>query len=32
MSEANCIVILAHHQPDVQAGDVVDVILFDGLI
>ena len=32
MSEANCMVVLAHQQHDVQAGDLVDVILFDGLI
>jgi molybdopterin molybdotransferase len=32
MSEANCMVVLHHDQPGVEAGDEVDVILFDGLI
>lgn len=32
MSEANCMVVLAHEQGDVDAGDEVDVIVFDGLI
>ena len=32
MSEANCMVVLHHDQHGVQAGDEVDVILFDGLI
>ncbi len=32
MSEANCMVVLHHAQGNVQAGDMVDVILFDGLI
>ncbi|MDB5797896.1 MAG: molybdopterin molybdotransferase MoeA [Paucimonas sp.] len=31
MSEANCMVVLHHHQGNVAAGDVVDVVLFDGL-
>jgi molybdopterin molybdotransferase len=32
MSEANCFIVLAHDQPDVDAGDTVDIMLFDGLI
>jgi molybdopterin molybdotransferase len=31
MSEANCIVVLGHEQGNVNAGDGVDVLLFDGL-
>lgn len=32
MSEANCMVVLHHEQGNVAAGDLVDVILFEGLI
>jgi molybdopterin molybdotransferase len=32
MSEANCIVVLSHDQANVAAGQLVDVLLFDGLI
>ena len=32
MSEANCIVVLHHDQANVAAGQLVDVLLFDGLI
>lgn len=32
MSEANCMVVLAHEQANVAAGDHVDVMLFEGLI
>ena len=32
MSEANCIIVLEHAQGDVQTGDAVDVILFEGLM
>jgi molybdopterin molybdotransferase len=32
MSEANCMVVLQHGQGDVNAGDLVDVVLFDGLV
>ena len=32
MSEANCIIVLSHDQGSVSAGDMVDVVLFDGLI
>jgi molybdopterin molybdotransferase len=32
MSEANCMVVLHHDQAGIQAGDAVDVIVFDGLI
>lgn len=32
MSAANCIIMLAHAQDDVQTGDEVDVILFEGLM
>ncbi len=31
MSEANCIVVLGHEQGNVDAGEAVDVLLFDGL-
>lgn len=31
MSEANCMVVLEHDRNQVQAGDLVNVILFDGL-
>lgn len=32
MSEANCMIVLHHQQSGVQAGDEVDIILFDGLV
>ena len=32
MSEANCIVVLGHTQGDVQPGEAVDVLAFDGLV
>jgi molybdopterin molybdotransferase len=32
MSEANCLVVLKHEQGNVDAGDAVDVWLFDGMI
>ena len=32
MSEANCIVVLPQEQGNVAAGDMVDVIPFEGLI
>lgn len=32
MSEANCMIILHHHQDRVNAGDLVDVMLFEGLM
>lgn len=32
MSEADCFIILGHDQDTVQAGDWVDVMLFEGLI
>ena len=32
MSEANCIVVLGHAQGDVQPGEAVDVLAFDGLV
>jgi molybdopterin molybdotransferase len=32
MSEANCMVVLRHEQANVAPGDMVDVVLFDGLI
>ncbi|MDQ7968642.1 MAG: molybdopterin molybdotransferase MoeA [Oxalicibacterium faecigallinarum] len=32
MSEANCIVALEHDRAEIKAGDMVDVILFHGLI
>ena len=31
MSEANCFVVLGHEQGSVKPGDLVDVMLFDGL-
>ncbi len=32
MSEANCFVVLAHEQGQVNVGDAVQVLLFDGLV
>jgi molybdopterin molybdotransferase len=32
MSEANCMVVLHDEQGNVAAGDMVDVILFEGLV
>ncbi|MEM5435319.1 molybdopterin molybdotransferase MoeA [Paraburkholderia diazotrophica] len=32
MSEANCFIVLAHEQADLDPGDAVDIMLFDGLI
>ncbi|HEY5800060.1 MAG TPA: hypothetical protein VIT92_07555 [Burkholderiaceae bacterium] len=32
MSAANCIVVLRHDQDSVAAGDLLDVVPFDGLI
>jgi molybdopterin molybdotransferase len=32
MSEANCFIVLAHEQGDIDAGDPVDIMPFDGLI
>jgi molybdopterin molybdotransferase len=32
MSEANCFIVLAHDQTDIDVDDTVDVMLFDGLI
>jgi molybdopterin molybdotransferase len=32
MSEANCMVVLRHEQGNVSAGDLVDVIVFEGLV
>jgi molybdopterin molybdotransferase len=32
MSEANCMIVLQHDQDRVNAGDAVDIVLFDGLI
>lgn len=32
MSEANCFIVLAHEATDLDAGDVVDIMLFDGLV
>jgi len=32
MSEANCMVVLGHEQDSVKAGDLVDVLLFEGLV
>ena len=32
MSEANCMVVLGHEQGNVQAGDMVDVLPFEGLL
>lgn len=31
MSEANCMVVLHHEQGNVNAGDMVDVVVFEGL-
>lgn len=32
MSEANCMVVLHHEQGNVNAGDPVDVVVFEGLV
>jgi hypothetical protein len=32
MTEANCIVVLHHEQGSVAAGQMIEVLLFDGLI
>lgn len=32
MSEANCMVVLRHDQGHVHAGELVDVVVFDGLL
>jgi molybdopterin molybdotransferase len=32
MSEANCFIVLAHEATDLDAGDPVDIMLFDGLV
>ncbi len=32
MSEANCIIVLAHNQADVAVGDRVECLAFDGLL
>jgi molybdopterin molybdotransferase len=32
MSEANCMVVLGHEQGNINAGDRVEAVLFDGLI
>jgi molybdopterin molybdotransferase len=32
MSEANCFIVLGHEQSDIDAGDTVDIMLFDGLV
>jgi molybdopterin molybdotransferase len=32
MSEANCFIVLTHEQGDLDPGDAVDIMLFDGLI
>ncbi|WP_233882319.1 molybdopterin molybdotransferase MoeA [Paraburkholderia flagellata] len=32
MSEANCFIVLAHEAGDLDAGDAVDIMLFDGLV
>lgn len=32
MSEANCVIILSHDRPHVNTGEMVDVVLFEGLV
>ncbi|MFP4833642.1 molybdopterin molybdotransferase MoeA, partial [Paraburkholderia sp. BR10879] len=32
MSEANCFIVLAHEAGDLDAGDAIDIMLFDGLV
>jgi molybdopterin molybdotransferase len=32
MSEANCMVVLSHEQGNVRAGELVDVVVFEGLV
>jgi molybdopterin molybdotransferase len=31
MSEANCMIVLAHEQGNVAAGEMVEVMVFEGL-
>jgi molybdopterin molybdotransferase len=32
MSEANCLVVLSHNQGNVDEGDFVDIVLFEGIL
>jgi molybdopterin molybdotransferase len=32
MAEANCIILLGHDQANVNVGDMVDVVPFEGLV
>jgi molybdopterin molybdotransferase len=32
MSEANCLMVLRHDQAAIESGDIVDAILFEGLV
>lgn len=32
MSEANCFIMLEHARGDIDAGDEVEIVSFDGLI
>jgi molybdopterin molybdotransferase len=32
MSEANCLVVLSHNQGDVAEGDLVDIVIFEGIL
>jgi molybdopterin molybdotransferase len=32
MSEADCFIVLAHEQENIQVGDTVGVVLFEGLV
>jgi molybdopterin molybdotransferase len=32
MTKANCLVVLSHEQSDVQEGDLVDIVTFEGIL
>jgi molybdopterin molybdotransferase len=32
MSEANCFIVMGHEQGNVAAGELVNVVLFEGLL
>jgi molybdopterin molybdotransferase len=32
MSEANCFIVMGHEQGNIAAGELVNVVLFEGLL
>jgi molybdopterin molybdotransferase len=32
MSEADCLIVLGHNQESIEPGELVDIVLFEGLI